>query len=156
MDAQYINLLIEAFESVFREMTQIELKMSSKAMRLNARYEKNVAVAIGLTGQIKGTVMLSMDQVYANKVASSVMYGMLVDSFDELAQSAIREVMNMVMGKAAAWIEEKGKMIDITPPMLMMGNKYSLSDRQLPALKLGFSDERNEEVVYLDIAISEK
>jgi chemotaxis protein CheX len=49
---------------------------------------------------------------------------------DELSKSAIGELGNMIMGNAATIFSTKGIGIDITPPVLAIGN-MSISNLQL-------------------------
>ena len=84
-----------------------------------------------------------------------MMCGMPVETFDEMAQSAIREVGNMTMGRVASLVEKKGKTIDITPPTLMSGAGMSISNQITPTLVISFSDAKNGGEIDLDIAIAE-
>ena len=57
----------------------------------------------------------------AKAIASKMMMGMPVDEFNELAQSAISELVNMLTANTATNFSEKGIMIDISTPTLMYG-----------------------------------
>lgn len=153
MNAEYINLFISAVAGVFEEMTQAQLNISKKAVRTGNIYEKNVIVLIGLTGEVRGAVTVSMDVEYAKMTASRMMCGMPVDQFDEMAQSAVREMVNMIMGRVASLFEKIGVIIDITPPTLMTGEGLSISNEISPTLLLGFDDQDQKEAIQLDIAI---
>ena len=84
-----------------------------------------------------------------------MMCGMPVEVFDEMAQSAIREMANIMMGRVASLFEEVGVMIDITPPTLMTGEGLTISNAISPTLILGFNDENNpnQNVVELDVTV---
>ena len=103
MNAEYINLFISAVTQVFEETTQTSLNIGRKGVRSGMGYEKNVVVLIGITGEARGSITLSMDVEYAKGVASKMMCGMPVDVFDEMPQSAIREMGNMMMGRVASF-----------------------------------------------------
>ena len=57
----------------------------------------------------------------AKQIASSMMMGMPVDELNELAQSAISELVNMLTANVATNFSEMGIMIDISTPTLMYG-----------------------------------
>ena len=47
---------------------------------------------------------------------------MPIESLDELAQSAICELCNMILGNSATLYSVAGRAIDITPPTICTGN----------------------------------
>lgn len=153
MKAEYINLFISAVTQVFEEIAQTKLEIGNKAVRTGTLYEKNVAVLIGITGDVRGSITVSMDVEYAKSVASKMMCGMPVDTFDDMAQSAIREMVNMMMGRVASLFEKLETIIDITPPTLMSGEGLSISNEISPTLVLSFNDGESQGVMDLDIAI---
>lgn len=153
MNAEYINLFISAVTGVFEEMSQAQLSIATKTVRTGTLYEKNVVVLIGVTGEVRGAVTVSMDVEYAKMTASRMMCGMPVDQFDDMAQSAIREMVNMTMGRVASLFEKIGVVIDITPPTLMTGEGLSVSNEISPTLLLGFDDQNQKDAVQLEIAI---
>ncbi|MBP3888942.1 MAG: chemotaxis protein CheX [Cellulosilyticum sp.] len=153
MNAEYINLFISAVTQVYEETIQTTLLIGDKSIRTGSAYSKNVVVLIGLTGKVRGSVTVSMDEEYAKEVASKMMFGMPVEVFDEMPQSAIREMTNMTMGRVASLFEQMGIGIDITPPTLMTGESIRISNEISPTLVLGFNDGANENVIELDISI---
>lgn len=155
MNAEYINLFIEAVEGVFKEVAQKDISIGAKSIKEQNVTGKNVAVLIGITGEIRGSITINMDEAYAMGVASQMMFGMPVEAFDDMAQSAIREMGNMLMGRVAALIEQKGKIIDITPPTLLMGKGLAISNQFSPTLVLSFNEGGQANVLDLDIAIKE-
>lgn len=155
MKAEYINIFISAVSQVFQEMAQVGLSLGGTTLRNGSFYEKNVVILIGITGQIRGSVTVSMDVEYAKEVASKMMCGMPVEEFDEMPQSAVREIVNMMMGKVATLFEKEGKVIDITPPTLMTGEKLNISNQITPTLVIALNDGDRKSVIDLDIAIME-
>lgn len=153
MNAEYINLFISAVAQVYEETAQTTLTIGNKSIRTGNVYGKNVIVLIGITGQVRGSVTVTMDEEYAKSIASKMMCGMPVDVFDEMPQSAIREMTNMTMGRVASLFEKIDVAIDITPPTLMTGEGISISNEITPTLVLGFNDGSNENVIELDISI---
>ena len=54
-------------------------------------------------------------------IASAMMGGMTLTQFDDLPQSAISELVNMVTANAAIRFEQMGILVDISPPSLIVG-----------------------------------
>ena len=80
-----------------------------------------MVILIGVTGEMRGQVVLSIDEKKACEIASRMMMGMPVPELDDMAISAISELGNMIMGNAATILSTKGIGIDITPPTLCRG-----------------------------------
>lgn len=153
MNAEYVNLFVSAVAEVFEETVQTTLNIGSKSIRNGNHYDKNVVVLIGLTGQVKGSITVSMDENYAKGIASKMMCGMPVEEFDEMPQSAIREMTNMIMGRVASLFEKHSIGVDITTPTLMKGENIRISSEVRPVLMLGFDEAENDSVLVLDLAI---
>lgn len=154
MKAEYINLFLNAAVQVFQEITQINLEMGGTSLRKGSHYDRNVIILIGITGQIKGSISVSMDSDYAMTIASKMMGGMPVTEFDDIPQSAVREIVNMIMGRVATLFEKEGTIIDITPPTLMIGEKISVSTQVSPTIVISLKDAAlGQNVIDLDISI---
>lgn len=154
MKAEYINLFLNAAVQVFQEITQINLEMGGTSLRKGSHYDRNVIILIGITGQIKGSISVSMDSDYAMTIASKMMGGMPVTEFDDIPQSAVREIVNMIMGRVATLFEKEGTIIDITPPTLMTGEKISVSTQVSPTIVISLKDAAlGQNVIDLDISI---
>lgn len=105
---------------------------------------------IGIIGELTGNVYFSMSEDCAKKIASYMMGGMEVSEFDELAQSAISELSNMLAANASIILSETGKMIDISTPTLMSG-EFTISFSFLDVVCLEMLIEDLPFKVYLSI-----
>jgi len=152
MDVKYINPFIEASQQVFQMMIGIKPELGSVHLK-NSPYPANsVAVIVGLTGKIRGQVIMSLSLDTAKSIASTMMGGMPVEVFDDFAKSAISELGNMIMGNTATILFSRGIGIEITPPSLLMGEKITISPSHMKTicvpLKLG-----EEREISIDISL---
>jgi chemotaxis protein CheX len=85
---------------------------------------KGITIIVGLTDELRGNVAYNMSKEVAMQIASKMMMGMPVTEMDELAQSAISELTNMVTGNAATNFESQGLKVDISPPSLVVGETF--------------------------------
>jgi chemotaxis protein CheX len=85
---------------------------------------KGITILVGLTDQLRGNIAYNMTEETAMQIASKMMMGMPVAVLDDLAQSAISELTNMVTGNAATSFEKEGLRVDISPPSLVVGEKF--------------------------------
>jgi chemotaxis protein CheX len=116
MRAEYVNPFIKECLKIFKEMAGIELLLS-KAFRKDPKMpSRGVFVNFKILGDVEGNVSLQFSEETALKIVSSMMGGMKVVELDELAQSAISELGNMITGRATIAIAEFGWAADITPP----------------------------------------
>jgi len=119
MKTEYINSFLQGTQSVIRDIC-------GETTNLGRLYEKGlpyetdqVNVSIGIGGQLKGHAIFEMDVDSAAYIASKFI-GMAVEELDELSQSAVSEIMNMISGTVASNFFAMGLNIDITTPMLKL------------------------------------
>ncbi|MZQ74962.1 MAG: chemotaxis protein CheX [Peptoclostridium sp.] len=125
---EYIDSFVEAGSQILTSMAQLECNMREPYFIGDEHKAENVIIMVGVTGELKGHAMLSMDEGIAKDIASKMMMGMPVEALDDMAKSALSELTNMVMGTTATKLEGRGLSIDITPPSLMTGEKLSVSN----------------------------
>ncbi len=85
-----------------------------------------VIIVVGIVGEIKGNVVYCLELECAKKIASTMMMGMPVIEFDDMAQSALSELSNMLTANAATSFAEMGISLDISTPTLLYGEKISV------------------------------
>lgn len=123
IDVNYINPFLISTISIFESMAQIKLGIGKPAAGL-LKFENDIfIIQVGVTGQMKGQVLLALPIENAKKVASNMMCGMPVNELDEMSRSALSELSNMIMGNTATLFSNQEIIIDITPPLSMSGSK---------------------------------
>lgn len=122
MDVKHINPFLESFAHV---MPQVGLtKVERKGISLKGRFIESpgVMIILGIMGDIKGNVIYGISRDNAKQIASTMMMGMPVAELDELAQSAISELTNMLTANAAINFSNEGIDINISTPTLIHGD----------------------------------
>lgn len=122
INVEYINPFLMAATSIIKDICQIELKVGKPYVKETAFASDSVIIMIGVTGEMRGSVIIALAYNKALEIASNMMMGMPVTELDEMSTSAISELGNMIMGNAATILSTKGIGIDITPPTLCRGN----------------------------------
>ncbi|NNJ32370.1 chemotaxis protein CheX [Lacrimispora defluvii] len=126
MDVKYINPFIEAFLSVMPQLGFEKVEKTNLCLKdCNLTYT-GVIMTVGIVGEIKGNVVYYLNLESAKKVASTMMMGMPVDEFNEMAQSAISELANMLTANAATFFSNIGITVDISTPTLLYGDQVSV------------------------------
>lgn len=134
MNVEYINPFIEASQSVIMMMTGNKPSLGQVFLRKSPFGSHNIAVIVGLTGKIRGQVIISLSKESAFSIASAMMGGMPVVEFDDITKSAISELGNMIMGNTATLLANRGIGIEITPPSLLVGEKIMISPANMKTI----------------------
>ncbi|MDE7297980.1 MAG: chemotaxis protein CheX [Lachnospiraceae bacterium] len=121
MNADYINPFLLASAKVLKEMVFLDATLGKPYLNSLKFSDNSLLIMLGVTGEIKGQVILDFKNEVALDLASK-MCMMPMTELNELAQSAICELCNMILGNAATVFSTKGIKIDITPPTVCRGN----------------------------------
>ena len=154
MNVEYINPFISASTTILKQMASIDAKIGKPYMKESPYTGGDVAIFLGLTGQIKGQVIFSLKSETALQIASGMMGGMELTVLDEISKSAISEMTNMILGNAATLLSNKGIMIDITPPSLLIGNSLQISMQKMKTICIPLELSAGS-VLEIDVAITE-
>ncbi|MBE5960793.1 MAG: chemotaxis protein CheX [Lachnospiraceae bacterium] len=120
MNAEYINPFLMASTKVLKDFVMIDAKVGKPYLKTTEFGDNLLLIMLGITGQIKGQVILEFNHGVALDIASK-MCMMQMDELNELSQSAISELCNMILGNTATVFSNNGVVIDITPPTLCNG-----------------------------------
>ncbi|AMJ40822.1 chemotaxis protein CheX [Anaerotignum propionicum] len=121
MNEEIVNAFKDAVFNVVPMLGISDVKFIGEENHKKQIASSGVISIIGIIGDLTGNVFLSMEEECAKKIASYMMFGMEVVAFDELAQSAISELSNMLAANASISLSETGKKTDISTPTLMTG-----------------------------------
>ena len=116
-----INPFLMATTTIMKNICQTDMSIGKPYVKTIEFSEESAAIMIGITGQMRGQVLMAFGYEQALQVASKMMMGMPVAELDSMATSAISELGNMIMGNAATIFSTKGIVIDITPPTVCRG-----------------------------------
>lgn len=121
LNADHINPFLIASTKILKDMCFVDAKIGKPSVKNIQFTDDTVVIIIGVTGEMRGQVMIA----FANDVAcdiASKMCMMPITQMDEISTSAICELGNMIMGNTATVFSTKGVGIDITPPTMCQGN----------------------------------
>ncbi|WP_110953659.1 chemotaxis protein CheX [Anaerosinus massiliensis] len=138
MDAKLVNPFIDAMTTVMPQMGFQNIVRGKVAVKDKAADSLGVTVLVGITKEIRGNVAYNMSDETARFIASTMMCGMPVASFDEMAQSAISELSNMLTANAATNLTTLGIEADISTPSLTIGDGFTvkISDGQYLVIEM--------------------
>lgn len=150
MNADYINPFLIASIKILKDMCFVDAKIGKPSLKGTEFNKDSLVIIIGITGEMRGQVMIAFPNDIACDIASK-MTMMQVVQLDELSSSAIGELGNMIMGNAATVFSTKGIGIDITPPTLCMGQmSFSSNFAKNICIPLIYEDNK---IIEINIAI---
>lgn len=155
MNVEYINPFIEASQQVFQMVIGVKPSLQKVYLKKDLCASDTVAVLVGLTGTIRGQVIISLSTETAKTIASIMMGGMPVESLDDMAKSAISELGNMIIGNTATILSTRGIGVEITPPSLLMGENLVVSSSKMNTICVPLDLGGNGKVD-IDVSIEER
>lgn len=120
VSVDYINPFLIAASKVLKDVVKIETKVDRPYTKEAIFGNKSLLIMLGVTGEMSGQVIISFDNPVALDIASKMCMTQL-PALDALAESAISELCNMILGNTATVFSTKGIDIDITPPTICKG-----------------------------------
>lgn len=149
LDVKHINPFLQSSVSVIEMTTQTKLAVGKPELSTMEFSENTFILQVGVTGVLKGQVLLCMKEANAKDMASRMMMGAPVNDLDEMASSALCELSNMIMGNTATLFASQGIAMDITPPISLFGMNLKLHV-DIPALKIPLIENGSEKIgIYL-------
>ena len=129
--------LVKSAMGAAREVLLQECGMPVEQQQIkmqNGPYEtKGVTVIIGLAQDVEGSIILGMSEETACAYISHAI-GEPTTEIDELAQSGLGELGNVLAGRAAAKFCERGHQTAIAPPTVLIGKMGTLSTLSIPRI----------------------
>lgn len=122
LNVEYINPFLGAATKILKDMCQVDVQIGKPFLREMKFTEDSLVIIIGVTGEMRGQVMIAFADEIARDVAGKMMMMPPLPQMDEIGASAICELGNMIMGNTATLFSTKGIGIDITPPTMCNGN----------------------------------
>ena len=125
MDVKHINPFIQAFFNIMPQVGFSDIKKQGITVENNIK-SKGIIINLGIVGDVKGNVAYIMDMESGKKIASKMMMGFPVNELDDMAQSAISELTNMLTANASINLSNIGVNINISTPTLMYGENIQI------------------------------
>ncbi|HOL85693.1 MAG TPA: chemotaxis protein CheX [Thermoclostridium caenicola] len=154
MNVEYINPFIEASQSVLTMMTGNKPALGKVCLKKVPFQSDDIAVIVGLTGRIRGQVVISLSTGTALMVASAMMGGVALAELDEISKSAISELGNMIMGNTATILASRGIGIEITPPSLLVGQNMVITPAHMRTICVPLMLE-GEKSIEINVSLEE-
>jgi chemotaxis protein CheX len=148
MNVKFLNPFIEATYEVVQAETGLQITRGELSLEKSAYYTDEVTVIISLVGRVEGNVFYSLAQKTAIAMASR-MLGETLAEFNNLAQSGIAELGNVITGRASVKLAEAGYDSTISPPALLLGKGAMISTLDMARLVVPLESEHGAIRIHL-------
>lgn len=133
MKVEYVTPFVSGSTIVLEQLLGQKPERGKLSARPQMFTAQQLNIVCGITGDVAGQVIYGMSMNTANQIATK-MIGQPIQTFDQLAASAIAELGNMISGNSATKLTEQGYACDITPPTIIKGANVKITMTDAPAL----------------------
>lgn len=126
MKIEFLNPFISAAAEVLEKDAGTQVTRGKVALVKGLFVSDDVTVLINLVGQVQGTVLYSLAYGAAKALVSQIL-GQEFPEFNELAQSGIAELTNVITGLSSTNLARAGYASIISVPMLIIGKGSRIS-----------------------------
>lgn len=124
--AEHINPFLGAATAVLQTETRAEVRKGTVGLADGPLVSDDVTVWIGVTGHVKGVVLLNVSERTAKEIVGA-MKGEPVAVWDDEVESGIAELGNVIIGRASAELDSAGYPCRISPPTVVVGRGTQIS-----------------------------
>lgn len=151
MDQSLITPFIHSIQNVFTTMLQLPVEIGDPSLKRERTATHDVSGIIGVSGEMVGTIVMSMPIDVAESVVS-LFTGESFETNSPDFADAVGELVNMVSGNAKAEFQRKG--VSISCPSVVIGSNHVVSTQSgTPCVKIPCSTDCGE--VVLEVALRE-
>jgi chemotaxis protein CheX len=122
---QFIQPFIDVCQNCFKEFVGAELTMSRPYIADKDTIDEwDISAVIGLTGEARGAVVISMKKEVVTKL-TDMLTGTSHTEIDDEVVDAIGEIVNIIAGNAKKGLEESFRLV-ISLPTIVQGKGHTI------------------------------
>ena len=151
MDASYITPFMTSIQNVFSTMFQLPVEIGEPRLKTNSSTTHDVSGIIGVSGEMVGTIVLSMPSDTAESIVALFTGEQMSADSDDFAD-AVGELINMISGNAKAEFQRKAVSISCPSAVIGAGHRVA-SGSGIPCVMIPCNTDCGE--VVLEVALRE-
>ena len=148
LNVKFLNPFIDAAAEVLKVETELDLQRGNLSLEKTALTATDVTVLLTLVGKVQGVVMYGFSTKMSLELVSRMM-GQKCTDFDNLAQSGIAELGNVITGRATIKLEEAGYKSMISPPTMITGKGIKISTLDFSRIVVPMVTDLGEIIIHL-------
>lgn len=147
-NVKFMNPFIEAAAEVLEKEVSIISERGPLSLQKSSMTSDEITVLLSLVGQVQGVVLYGLSKAMGMQLVSK-MLGQEFSDFDNLAQSGVAELGNVITGRATVKLSKEGFDAEISPPTLVQGAGIQISTLDFPRVVVPLKTELGEITVHL-------
>jgi chemotaxis protein CheX len=147
-NVKFMNPFIEAASDVLKAEVGTKVQRGDLTLQKSSMTTNDITVLISLVGQVQGVVLYGLSLNTALTLVSRITEQEFKE-FDNLAQSGIAELGNVITGRATVKLAEAGYTSMISPPTLIQGKNMQISTLDFARIIVPLITEAGEITVHL-------
>ena len=148
MNVKFLNPFVDAASEVLKAEVGASVTRGDLSLQKSALTANEITVLINLVGQVQGVVLYGMEIKTGLNLISSMMKQEF-NEFDNLAQSGVAEIANVITGQASIKLEAAGFRSNISPPTLITGKGIKISTLDFARIVVPLETEMGEIMAHL-------
>lgn len=148
MNVKYLIPFVEAAYEVLKAEAHITMTRGELTLEKSPYVTDDVTVLISLVGDVSGTVFYGMSAKTCVAISSAIM-GEQLRELNNLAQSGIAELGNVITGRASVKLSQTGFQSTISPPTLLMAKGATISTLDFARLVVPLTSDVGNIVIHL-------
>ncbi len=153
MNVKFLNPFVDAASEVLQKEAKVVFSRGDLGLEKSAYVSDDVTVISALVGMVVGNVFYSMNSQTAISLASRIL-GESLSNLDNLAQSGIAELSNVITGRASVKLAATGYESTISPPTMLLGKGATITTLDYPRLIVPLTSEIGN--IHIHLALREK
>jgi chemotaxis protein CheX len=133
MRLEHVNPVVKAALEVLRAELRMDVKRGKVSVVNGNVSGHDLTILIAVTGALEGVMAYALDTSVACGMASAMM-GENFTELDEIVQSGVAEVGNVISGRAMMSLADQELETQIAPPVLLLGHDTRISTLSIPRL----------------------
>ncbi len=117
--------LEEAVPTILAETVGLPARPAGRRIESHPVVTQGVTVLVGVVGDLEGYVLLSMSPDFACRLTARLL-GLEIERWDEMVDSAVGELGNMVTGQTSMILHRMGVDCELCPPTILLSEKVEL------------------------------
>lgn len=126
MKKEILLPFVESAVTVVMSEVRTEVRRGQLYVRASAQTAHRLTIMVGVTGSVQGAVFYGLAERTACAFAGRILHATM-PIFDEVVQSGIAEMGNVITGRASVGLDAAGFPCRLTPPTLIVGEGVYIS-----------------------------
>lgn len=148
INVKFMNPFVDAAAEVLQAEVNLSIQRGSLSLHKSAMTANEITVLLSLVGQVQGVVLYGLSINTGLELVSRMM-DQKFSEFDNLVQSGVAELGNVITGRATVKLYEVGFMSMISPPTLIQGRDVKISTLDFSRIVVPLQTEVGEIMVHL-------